>query len=223
LINHKKVSILNKKVRDLFSTIVPPAVFVAVMALQLKYFGLHVSNEQQMREQLGAAQHRQLSFLQAEDAPLGESKEEIKAPEGNLKDGNADIGSTGQLKASPVEEKRKHIQEVVEKYWNLAQKTVSIATEAFWRLLEISLPKAIIFVLFAAIINEISASHFLVLVILVVAIPIEIYWFIYFILTTLISSLTLLKMIYQLALVGADSFKFSNCSVSVQLDILFIN
>ena len=46
LINYE-ISIDNlQRVRDLLAIIVPPAVFVAVMALQLKYFSPHISSEE---------------------------------------------------------------------------------------------------------------------------------------------------------------------------------
>ena len=120
-----------------------------------------------MREQLrrsGAAQHRQLSFVQTGDSPLEVNKEEMKVREG--KDVNIDIDTIDQPNISVEEERHKYIQEVMEKYWNLAKNTVNFIVEIFWRLLEIYLPKAIIFVLFAAILDEISATHFLILAIL---------------------------------------------------------
>ena len=207
---------------------------MAVMALQLKYFSPHISTEERIREQTGAALHRQLSFLhtgdlplyqssskavnQPPDSPLEVSKGERMEPEKD--DFNTDEGTTDQPKYSPKEERRQHIQEVIETYWNLAQKTVIVVIEVFWRLLEIYLPKAIIFVVFAAILDEISATHFLILAILVVAIPIEVNSYMYLVLTMLISSLALLKMLYQVPLVEKDHLKFSNCLVSVCLDLI---
>ncbi|XP_065913837.1 piezo-type mechanosensitive ion channel component 1-like isoform X3 [Dysidea avara] len=216
-------------IKDLFVTIVPSAVFVAVMALQLKYFSPHVGTEERMRAQLrrseAALRPRPLSILQMVDQPQDQAasdrtgyqppppldviKEEPEAQEGeDIDTGQQD--NTDKPNISVEEERHKHIQEVIEKYWNLAKRVVSVIIEIFWRLLEIYLPKAMIFVLFAVIVDEISATHFLVLAILVVAIPIEINSVMYIILTVLISNLVLLKMLYQVALVDQDSFKFSD-------------
>jgi len=216
-----------KSVENLFAIVVPSAVFVAVMALQLKYFGLRMSPEQRARRQLrqlGGARHRRLSFLQEEDLqafddvvdqPFHKQLEAIKEDVEAL-EVISDKKRTDMSKISPEEARCKHIQEMIEKYWNVAYTTIDNVTELFWRLLEVYLPKAIIFLLFAAIIDKISASNFLVLVILVVTIPIEVNSVTYLILTGLISCLAVLKMLYQLALVDEGFFRFSDsCLVSV--------
>jgi len=224
-----------KSIRDLFSTIVPSAVFVAVMALQLKYFSPHVGTEERMRTQLrrseASRRHRPVSILQIADPPvddhaayeppvvlLEEITEESEAQEEEETVNVNQQDDTDSPNVSAEEARHKHIQEVIEKYWNMAKKIVCILVEIFWRLLELYLPKAIIFVLFAVIIDEISASHFLVLAILVVAIPTEINTVTYLILTAVISNISLLKMLYQVALVDADSFRFSDsCSVCIAI------
>ena len=59
------------------------------------------------------------------------------------------------------------------------------------------------------LLDDISATHFLVLAILIVTIPVDVNPVMYLILTGLISNLTLLKMLYQVALVDEGSFNFS--------------
>lgn len=86
--------------------------------------------------------------------------------------------------------------------------------EFLWRSLEIYLPKVIIFVIFGVLLDEISATHFIVLAILIVTIAIDVNPVMYLILTGIISILSLLKMLYQVPLVNADNFKFSkSCPV----------
>ena len=210
-----------ESVKNLFAIIVPSAVFVAVMALQLKYFDPQINPEEQARRQLrhsGAAQHRQLSFLKKGDSQI--FNDAVKLPQLELSKGEMETAEviTDNIRGdvSPEEARRKHIQEKIEKYWNEAYTTINIAIELLWRLLEVYLPKAIIFVLFAAVIDKISASNFLVLAILMVAIPIQVNSVMYFILTGLISCLAVLKMLYQVELVDTDAFRFStSCLVSV--------
>ena len=210
-----------ESVQNLFAIIVPSAVFVAVMALQLKYFDPQINPEDQARRQLrhsGAAQHRQLSFLKKGDSQI--FNDAVKLPQLELSKGETETAEviTDNIRGdvSSEEARRKHIQEKIEKYWNVAYTAINIAIELLWRLLEVYLPKAIIFVLFALIIDKISASNFLVQAILVVAIPIQVNSVMYFILTGLISCLAVLKMLYQVELVDTDTFRFStSCLVSV--------
>ena len=207
--------------RDLFETIVPTAVFVAVMALQLKYFSPYEgrSDPRHRFRRSGQGQHKMLSFVQMANQPseLERSKiqdeattalqtQEDEATNALQPQDNVDL--TGA--SSEEDAKNKHIHDVIEKYWTRFKIFLGLANEFTWRLLEIYLPKVIIFVIFSVLLDEISATHFIVLVILIIAIPIDINPVMYLILTVIISNLALLKMLYQVALVDEDSFDFSD-------------
>ena len=194
-------------------TIVPTAVFVAVMALQLKYF-------RPPREDRGAdqrnrfrepnqAEPRQPGFVRMADQPS--ELEKAKTPEdedANTSQAQDDTDLTGAPQKETTEDK--HIQEVIEKYWVHFKAGFHVLNEYLWRLLEIYLPKVIIFVIFAVLLDEISATHFIVLAILIITIPVDVNPVMYLILTVIISNLSLLKMLYQVALVDSDSFDFSD-------------
>ena len=191
-----------KSFKDLFVTIVPSAVFVAVMALQLKYFRPHDSSYRD----LGPAEHRHLSFVQAVNQPSRVEGTKIQE-EQDITPVQDVTDLTGASAKEDV--KNKHMQEVIEKYWTHLKTAFYLVNEFLWRLLEIYLPKVIILVIFTVLLDEISATHFLVLAILIVTIPVDVNPVMYLILTGLISNLTLLKMLYQLALVNEGSFNFS--------------
>ena len=194
--------------KDLSENIVPTAVFVAVMALQLKYFRPHRDDDRrdQYRE-LGPAEHRHLSFVGMSDQPsLIERSKTQETDNNTLVQDATDL--TGASPRGAV--KKRHVQNFVEKYWTYFTKTFNLINEFFWRLLEIYLPKAIIFIIFAALLDEISATHFLVLAILIVAIPVNVNPVMYLILTGIISILAVLKMLYQVALVDKNLFNFTN-------------
>ena len=192
----------------LLETIVPTAVFVAVMALQLKYFKPYDSSDVDHRDRFRRqAEHSSLNFAQmAERSSVTEGS---KAQETKATTSTQDVtDSTG---ASPKEAiKKRNMQETIELYWTRFKKAFYLINECFWRLLEIYLPKTIIFVIFAVLLDEISATHFLVLAIFIVAIPLNINPVMYLILTGVISNLSLLKMLYQVALVDQDSFNFTD-------------
>ena len=202
-----------KTFKDLFETIVPTAVFVAVMALQLKYFTPPNSREDDRMYQLRQSDQAKCnSFIEK----VNQSSELERSPE--------DQPPNDTTGASPDEDTTdKHAQEVIKKYWTRFKIILRFSNEFLWRLLEIYLPKVIIFVIFAVILDDLSASHFLVLAILVVTIPIDINPVMYLILTGVISNLTLLKMLYQVALVDEKSFEFSHsCPVRNHNTVAFI-
>ena len=196
--------------RDLFVTIVPSAVFVAVMALQLKYFSpCDNVNQRDQFWDLGPAEHRHLSFVGMADQPsiVEGTKTQEEAEDITTVQNVTDL--TGASTEKDVKNKN-----VLEKYWAYLKITSYLIKEFLWRLLEIYLPKVIIFVIFAVLLDEISATHFLVLLVLIVTIPMDINAVMFLILTGLIGNLTLLKMLYQMALVDEGTFNFSNsCSV----------
>ena len=198
--------------KDLLVTIVPTAVFVAVMALQLKYFSPYDGRDDDRRNRFresGQAEHRPQSLVQMAEQPL--EVERPKPQEGEDINTEHEQDTTDLTGASPKGDiKNKHVQEIIEKYWKLLKIAVYLVNEFIWRLLEIYLPKVIIFVVFAVLLDEISATHFLVLAILIVTIPIDVNPVMYLILTGLISNLALLKMLYQVALVDESSFEFSD-------------
>lgn len=206
-----------KSFKELLVTIVPSAVFVAVMALQLKYFSPYDSRDDVNRRNrfrdLGPAENRHLSFARMADQPS--KVEGTKTQEEEAEDITAVQDVTDLTGASTKKDvKNKNVQEVIEKYWGHFKTAFYLINEFLWRLLEIYLPKVIIFVIFAVLLDEISATHFLVLAVLVVTIPMDINAVMYLILTGLISNLTLLKMLYQVKLVDKGTFNFSNsCSV----------
>lgn len=182
------------------------------MALQLKYFSPYDGQGDNPRDQLrgsGQAEHRNLSFVQQTDQPAelegpkAQEDEDISTPQAQ---------DVTDLTGAPPKEstKDKHIQEVIQKNWARFKAAFLVINKYFWRLLEIYLPKAIIFVIFAVLLDEISATHFIVLVILIITIPVDVNPVMYLILTGIISNLTLLKMLYQVALVDEGSFDFSD-------------
>lgn len=211
--------------KDLFVTIVPSAVFVAVMALQLKYFSPYDGRDDDPRRRLrrsGQAERKTLSFVQMADqsSELEKSKsQEDEATNAPQTQDNTDL--TG-ASAEEDDAKSKHVQDVIEKYWIHFKTFLHLANEFIWRLLEIYLPKVMIFVIFTVLLDEISATHFLVLAILVVTIPIDINPVMYLILTGIISNLALLKMLYQVALVDQNSFDFSDSCPVRNHDILLL-
>ena len=193
--------------RDLFVTIVPSAVFVAVMALQLKYFSPYDSRDNVNRFRLGPAEHRHLSFVGTADQPS--IVEGTKTQKEEAKDITT-VQNVTDLTGTSAKQDVKNLREVIEKYWTHLKTTFYLINEFLWRLLEIYLPKVIIFVIFAVLIDEISATHFLMLVILVVTIPVDVNAVMYLILTGFIGTLTQLKMLYQVALVDEGTFNFSD-------------
>lgn len=206
--------------KDLVVTIVPTAVFVAVMALQLRYFRPDNSSNDDQRNQFresGQAERRQPGFGQTANQPSELESSKTPEDEDNTH-AHDDTDLTGVPQKEPTEDK--HIQEIIEKYWVRFKAIFHVVNEFLWRLLEIYLPKAIIFVIFTVLLDEISATHFIVLTILIVTIPVDVNPVMYLILTAIISNLSLLKMLYQLALVDADTFDFSD-SCPVRISILW--
>ena len=203
-----------KSFKDLFVTIVPSAVFVAVMALQLKYFSPYESrdndNQRNRFRDLRPAERRHLSFARMADQPS--KAEGTKTQEEEVEDITTAQDVTDLTGASAKEEdvKNKHVREVIEKFWTRLKTALYLINEFLWRLLEIYLPKAIIFIIFAVLLDEISATHFLVLAVLVITIPVDVNPVMYLILTGLISNLSLLKMLYQVALIDEGTFNFSD-------------
>ena len=206
--------------KDLVVTIVPTAVFVAVMALQLRYFRPDSSSNDDQRNQFresDQAERRQPGFGQKANQPSELESSKTPEDEDNTH-AHDDTDLTGVPQKEPTEDK--HIQEVIVKYWVRFKAIFHVVNEFLWRLLEIYLPKVIIFVIFTVLLDEISATHFIVLTILIVTIPVDVNPVMYLILTAIISNLSLLKMLYQLALVDADSFNFSD-SCPVRISILW--
>ena len=190
----------------LLETIAPTAVFVAVMALQLKYFRPYDNRDDDHRDRFG----RQVNLNFAQMAEHSSAVEKSKPQETEATTSAQDVpDSTG---ASPKEaiNQTRNMQVTIELYWTRFKKVFYLVNECFWRLLEIYLPKAIIFIIFALLLDEISATHFLVLAILIVAIPVNVNPVMFLILTVIISNLSLLKMLYQVALVDQDYFNFTD-------------
>ena len=209
--------------KDLVVTIVPTAVFVAVMALQLRYFRPDNSSNDDQRNhfrELGQAERRKPGFGQTANQPSELESSKTPEDEDNTH-AHDDTDLTGVPQKEPTEDK--HIQEIIEKYWVRFKATFHVVNEFLWRLLEIYLPKAIIFVIFTVLLDEISATHFIVLAILIVTIPIDVNPVMYLILTAIISNLSLLKMLYQLALVDADNFDFSDSCPVRNFNIVVLN
>ena len=167
-------------VKDLFETSIPPALFVAVMALQLKYFN-----------------------------PLSEREETVVQYSIQVGD---DSGTTGQ--------QDNNFDKVG---WNIttlygkSKKYVVIFTEFCWRFLEIYLDDIIVDVTFLLILQQISSTHVITLFILLcplVGLKARHMW--YPLLTLYISTLIMLKMIYQVTMVEPHTFDLTdNCPVCI--------
>ena len=152
-------------VEDLFETLIPPALFVAVMALQLKYF-----------------------------SPLDVTVEEAMAHSSLTEEGD---DNTPKL-----------LQKLI--------KYIHIFAEFCWRFLEIYLDKVITIVAFVLVLQQVSSTHIITLLILlgpIVGMRATRVW--YPMLTLYISVLIMLKMMYQVRMVGVDTFDLTDeCSVS---------
>lgn len=201
-------------VKELFVTIVPTAVFVAVMALQLKYFRPYDYRDDNPRDRFRGRDQADRSLMETTGQPSELEHSRMQEDE-DVNTLQAQDTTDLTTNTTPTENpNNKHVQEVIQKYWTRFKVAFHLLNEFIWRLLEIYLPKVIIFVIFAVLLDEISATHFLVLAILIVTIPVNVNPVMYLILTGLISNLTLLKMLYQVALVDPESFAFSDsCSV----------
>ena len=208
--------------KDLVVTIVPTAVFVAVMALQLKYFRPpREDNQRNPFRESGQGERRQPDFVQTAGQPSELEKAKIPEDEDITLQAQDDTDLTSAPQKETTEDK--HVQEVIKKYWVHFKAAFHMVNEFLWRLLEIYLPKVIIFVVFTVLLDEISATHFIVLAILVVTIPVDVNPVMYLILTAIISNLSLLKMLYQLALVDSDSFDFSDSCPVRDFNIVVLN
>ena len=158
-------------VKDLFETLVPPALFVAVMAIQLKYF-----------------------------TPLDEAVEEAMAQ--NSMNGEEDSSSTPKLL-------RRFI------------KYLQVFSEFCWRFLEVYLDKIIAIVTFVLVLQQVSSTHVITLLILlgpIIGLRATRVW--YPILTLYTSVLIILKMLYQVRMVDVDTFDLTDdCHVSNRVAI----
>ena len=167
-------------VKDLFETSVPPALFVAVMALQLKYF-----------------------------SPLSEREETIVHCSIQVVEDSDAIGQQDD--------------NFYEEGWNVttlyskSKKYVVIFTEFCWRFLEIYLDDIIVDVTFLLILQQVSSTHVITLFILLcplVGLKARHMW--YPLLTLYISTLIMLKMIYQVTMVEPHSFDLTDdCPVCI--------
>jgi len=155
-------------VEDLFETLVPPALFVAVMALQLKYFDPAMNQP---------TSHRLLS-----------------------EDGDS---NTPKL-----------VQKMI--------KYLYIFAEFCWRFLGIYLDKIIAIVTFVLVLQQVSSTHVITLLILlgpIIGMRATQVW--YPVLTLYISVLIMLKMLYQVRMIEEETFALTdNCSVSNETSVL---
>jgi len=158
-------------VEDLFETLIPPALFVAVMALQLKYF-----------------------------SPLDAEVEETIAHSMLAEEEDSDIP--------------KLLQKLIKYLCKFA--------EFCWRFLEIYLDKIIAIVTFVLVLQQVSSTHVITLLILlgpIIGMRATQVW--YPILTLYISVLIMLKMLYQVRMIEEETFNLTdNCSVSNETSVL---
>ena len=164
-------------VKDLFETSVPPALFVAVMALQLKYF-----------------------------SPLSEREEIIV---------HCSIQAVDDTDA--ISQQDDNFYKVGSTLYSKSKKYVVIFTEFCWRFLEIYLDYIIVVVTFLLILQQVSSTHVITLFILLcplVGLKARHMW--YPLLTLYISTLIILKMIYQVTMVEPHSFDLTDdCPVCI--------
>ena len=228
----------------LFNLLVPPAVFIAVIALQVRYFTpyhLPSSSPREDQKMLTMSQvlsiltraiaHREVQFEDIEQELIRKDEEELTRRE-RPSSVEAESEETDVIETS-LEEAKDRDDEVAERnksssssptktFYRLIvytliklRQTVLLLWHLFWRFCEIHTSKLIIIALFAYGLYELSASYFFVILCAVVIAALPfLNPFIYPLLTVYLGILSLAKYLFQLPVVPVFTVR-NDCDVSL--------
>ena len=216
-------------VAELIRILLPPTVFIAVMAMQLRYFyprSLEKNDSTSIKNVEGAAKtlfrSATLSVSDPENSHLGDSGSygddrtkpgSVNTPEITLtpaddeKDGHdgksAENGKIAKLK--------KWIVDIFEFLWDLVRKIVIFINQIFWRFLSIHLHKIIALVIFSIIIDKPGASMLVFLALVLLSMPLrQLNVFFYPVFTLLVGVIVICEMVYQFPVLESDSIDLAN-------------
>ncbi len=227
--------------KALFDLLVPLAFFVAVIALQVRYFTPRTKprHEPQPTQDRITVAHLLSGITRAvalTDIQFGDIERDIERQEQqrerrrksvndpleevNLTDMKQEGGIgdgwevTGSREATPTDSSLGFYRILVYSLIKLRQFIVFV-WHLCWRFLEIHTNKLVVIAIFAYGLYELSATYFFVIVVVMVLIPLPfLNQFLYPLLTVYIGILAIGKYIYQFPIISATSTVIDDCNVS---------
>ena len=234
----------NDFVQLFFTVLIPPTIFIAVMALQLRYFtpslrersrteidgsGSLVSTSYSKIAtrllQLFGSPDAQHDLEEAEQRQLEEEEEESGRRRPTRRSTAVHIESSPAGSEDSTLSQQRSLTAYRLVAYLLIKLRVMLAGlwHLFWRFAWLHTHKAAILVLFAITLYEVSAAYFVLLVVLVGITPLSILNVImYPIITLFLGALALSKAIYQLPLIDVPLFSTDSCEDNVRNSFYFL-
>ena len=213
--------------QSLVAVLVPPAIFIAVMALQLRYFTSQVEEAGEESFQSSVGFNRAVSQIFKTFVPTKEGEGEIESSLGVTSEAGAKRRSTSQeIEEVDVElvdgiaPTKKLTAYVVVMYVLIKLRmAVVFLWHLMWQFGYVHTHKLVIICMLALALYEVSMAYFVLVVLLLLTSPTPLLNFIsYPIITVYLGTLSMAKFFYQLEVVqaGTEAFSFTtNCSTCV--------
>ena len=230
-------------VAELIRILLPPTVFIAIMAMQLRYFyprSLEKNDSTSIKTVEGAAKtlfrSATLSVSDPESSHLGDS--------GSHGDDGTKPGSVNTSDITPTstdDEKdghdgksankgkiaklKKWIVDILEFLWDLVRKIVVFINQIFWKFLNIHLHKIIALVIFSIIIDKPGASMLVFLALILLSMPLrQLNMFFYPVFTLFVGVIVICEMVYQFPVLERETIDLANnrCLPWVSFFVIFV-
>ena len=217
----------SNELRSLFAVLVPPTIFIAVMALQLRYFTSQREEAGEESFQSSIGFNRVISQVFEKFVPIGEEGREMSLRLGvTTEAGEKRQSAWTELEASnmdgadmEVPTQKLTAYRVVMYVLTKLRMAVVFLWHLAWQFAYVHTHKLALISMLALALYEISLGYFILVVLLLLTTPIPFLNFVsYPIITVYLGIMSMAKFFYQLEVVqaGAEGFSFSNnfCVVS---------
>ena len=181
--------------RSLCVSLIPPAIFIAVMAIQLRYFNPLSTSRKELSSQRNVVETEGIKEEKEGEAAAG-----------------PDSSSQSSSAASSVAEKKSasYVYQLLSYLVIKSKQIMRQLVQISWRILELHLHKFSMLVLFGVVLSEVSAGYWVLLAVSLLVVPFPHFSSIlYPLLTLYVGSLLVLKTIYQFPIVVPTMFNFS--------------